>query len=226
MAPYIRRKFQHSVLLGLLFSILAVGIPMFIYYLPYLISNNDDIEQLSSVEVDMMNTMLIPELITPPDFEEEKQSDEHIFEVVDTVAKKKEINKILQKDTLSSKTEKVDTLKKGSTTGAENVKDDIFYVSVEVMPQYPGGREALDNYLNYELYHSNHRLMIRKKGRVVISFIIDKTGKVTNMNIEESLDPTIDLCVLNAFKRMPLWSPALNNGRPVNLLVKMPININ
>lgn len=63
------------------------------------------------------------------------------------------------------------------------------------------------------------------QGRVYLSFIIEKDGKLTNAKIVRGCNKDLDSAALGVVKRAPnLWKPATNNGQPVRLFLFMPFD--
>ena len=62
------------------------------------------------------------------------------------------------------------------------------------------------------------------QGRVIISFVVEPTGKLSNIKILRGVDKELDQAALEIVKKSPLkWVAAKNNGRPVRLLINIPI---
>lgn len=110
------------------------------------------------------------------------------------------------------------------TAGAQdNVPSDSVYTSVDVQPEFPGGRKALAKYVDGK---GNHRYPeeARKnkiEGKVVIAFIIHEDGTPGNFEVVEGIGYGCDEAAVEAFKKMPKWNPALVNGKPVKVRVQM-----
>lgn len=62
------------------------------------------------------------------------------------------------------------------------------------------------------------------QGRVTISFVVEPTGKLSNIKVIRGVDRELDKAALDIVKNSPQkWTPAKNNGRPVRLLINIPI---
>lgn len=61
------------------------------------------------------------------------------------------------------------------------------------------------------------------QGRVVVSFIIEKDGSVSNVELKYGVDPLLDAEALRVVKAMPSWTPGKINGKPVRTLYALPI---
>ncbi len=68
--------------------------------------------------------------------------------------------------------------------------------------------------------NSNDRL----SGIVLVEFMVDATGNITNIKILKSLRQDYDQAVVDALKISPKWTPAMKNGKPVKCVMKLPIH--
>ncbi len=61
------------------------------------------------------------------------------------------------------------------------------------------------------------------QGRVIVTLIITKEGKVTNPKIVKSVDPSLDKEALRVVRTLPDWIPGRQNGKAVNVLFTIPV---
>ena len=61
-------------------------------------------------------------------------------------------------------------------------------------------------------------------GKVYVSFIVDKTGSVTNVKIVRGVDKNLDAEALRVVKSLPKYTPGRQMGRPVRVMFTIPIN--
>ena len=108
--------------------------------------------------------------------------------------------------------------------GANNKgdSDEVFQV-VEKMPQFPGGMGELMNYLTKNVKYPKAAMKDSIQGRVIVQFVISKTGKVTNPSIMRSVSPELDAEAIRVVSSMPLWAPGEQRGVPVNVKFTLPI---
>lgn len=91
------------------------------------------------------------------------------------------------------------------------------------MPEFPGGEEALFKWIHNRIKATPEQLPPR---RAYVQFVIDTTGAVTEIELlRSSGNPGIDSTLLDAVRTMPLWKPARNNGRPVPVVYRLPLQI-
>ena len=110
-----------------------------------------------------------------------------------------------------------DLVKEG--TNEENKIYDV----VEQMPQYPGGKDKLMQYLAMSIRYPKEAEMAGIQGRVISSFIVEKDGSLTGARIEKSVDKSLDAEALRIINEMPKWTPGMQNGEPVRVKYLVPI---
>ena len=62
------------------------------------------------------------------------------------------------------------------------------------------------------------------EGRVIVKFVVEKDGRVTDVQVVRSVDPALDREAVNTVKRMPKWNPGMNNGQPARVWFTLPVN--
>jgi TonB family protein len=90
-------------------------------------------------------------------------------------------------------------------------------------PEFPGGEIALQRYIKNELNYPYEAKRKNVEGRVIIRMIIDERGKVTYAEVLKKINPYLEAEALRVVRKMPLWSPAMNDGSPVSSLFTIPI---
>lgn len=94
---------------------------------------------------------------------------------------------------------------------------------VEQMPQYPGGEEALMNYIKDNLRYPSAASNKGIQGKVICSFIVDATGNVTDIKVMNSVDPALDAEAVRVVSGMPTWIPGKQNGKDCAVQYAVPI---
>lgn len=97
------------------------------------------------------------------------------------------------------------------------------YMAPEKMAEFPGGEAALFNWLSNNIVYPEKALENSIQGMVMVQFIIEKDGTLTNVTIFDSVDKDIDNEVLRVVKKMPEWTPAKVDGKKVRSLFNLPI---
>ena len=101
-------------------------------------------------------------------------------------------------------------------------KEEIFK-SVEQMPQFPGGEAALMKYLSSHINYPPMAAENNIQGRVVVQFVVDKTGKVGEVKVVRSVDKDLDKEAVRVCKSLPKFTPGRQNGQAVSVWYTLPV---
>ncbi|MFN5885970.1 MAG: energy transducer TonB, partial [Bacteroidota bacterium] len=93
----------------------------------------------------------------------------------------------------------------------------------EQMPEFPGGQEAMMAFLSKNIQYPPMARENGIEGRVVLQFVVDKDGKISNIEIVKKLGWGLEEEATRVVKTMPAWKPAKQNGKPVVLRMILPI---
>jgi len=109
-----------------------------------------------------------------------------------------------------------------------DVEDDVYYedsplMFVEEMPEFPGGMDALQAFLVREIQYPQVAKDNGITGTVLVEFIVEKDGSVTNAKVKVPLFPECDKEACRAVMSMPKWKPGKNMGKPVQCYYQVPI---
>ena len=109
------------------------------------------------------------------------------------------------------------------TSTAQTKKNNMVYDVVEVMPQYPGGQIAMLKYIMENIKYPKQIMEEGIQGRVTVSFIVEKDGRVSNVRLLRSVQPLLDKEAVRVVKSMPKWSPGKQKGKPVRVRFNLPV---
>lgn len=98
------------------------------------------------------------------------------------------------------------------------------FEQLEVKPEYPDGNEGLGRYLSENIKYPKKALKNGVSGKVFVQFVIDKTGKVTNVVAVRGVEKSLDKEAVRVIKSMPKWKPGMKDGQPVKVKYTIPIN--
>ena len=98
----------------------------------------------------------------------------------------------------------------------------IFTV-VEQMPLFPGGDAALMAYLRDNIHYPTVAAENGVQGRVVVGFVVERDGSITDVNVLRSVDPSLDREAMRVVKGMPRWTPGKQNGSAVRVKYQVPV---
>ena len=98
------------------------------------------------------------------------------------------------------------------------------FVSVEQMPQFPGGNSELMKFVSSNLRYPTIAAENGIEGRVIIRFVVGKDGKVSDIKVQRGLDASCDKEAVRVVQAMPPWIPGKQNGRAVPVYFTLPVH--
>ena len=104
-----------------------------------------------------------------------------------------------------------------------DVKPEQIFQSVEQMPQFPGGEAALMKFLSSHINYPPMAAENDVQGKVIVQFVVDKTGKVGEVKVVRSVDKDLDHEAIRVCQALPKFTPGRQNGRPVSVWYTLPI---
>ena len=93
----------------------------------------------------------------------------------------------------------------------------------EQLPQYPGGMSQFVKWLTETLVYPESAMKRKIQGKVVLSFIVEKDGTLSNLKVAKGAHRLLDAEAMRVAKLMPKWEAGKNNGKPCKTLVNLPI---
>ena len=104
-------------------------------------------------------------------------------------------------------------------------EDNIIYTTANVQqkPEFPGGEAAMYKWLNDHMQYPAQAAEEGVSGRVVVQFVVSKTGAIENVQVVRGRHPALDKEALRVVKAMPNWNPGRNNGQPVKVTYNLPV---
>lgn len=109
-----------------------------------------------------------------------------------------------------------------STPVATPQSKNAIYSEVEQMPTFPGGTEAMVQFLSENIKYPEG-VENEEPSTVHVSFVIDEEGHVTQTEVKKSSDPAFSAAALAAVDAMPTWNPGYQDGNPVKVQMMLPI---
>jgi len=94
---------------------------------------------------------------------------------------------------------------------------------VEQMPQFPGGANALFEYLSKNIKYPAVAEENGVQGRVIVTFVVERDGSITDVKVVKSVDPSLDKEAMRVVKGMPHWIPGKQNGSAVRVKYTVPV---
>ena len=129
----------------------------------------------------------------------------------------KTVQQVSQKQTKSTVKSTSPLIKK------DKYLNEKIYSMADKMPQFPGGENELLNYIGHNLIYPKIAQQNGIQGKVIIRFIVNKTGKVEKAEIVKSLDPECDKEALRVINKLPHFIPGEVKGKKVAVYYTLPI---
>ena len=104
------------------------------------------------------------------------------------------------------------------------VEETKIFTVVEQKPMYPGGDAALMGYLRDNIKYPTVAAENGVQGRVVVGFVVERDGSITDVNILRGVDPSLDREAMRVVKSMPRWNPGKQNGSAVRVKYQVPVS--
>ena len=101
---------------------------------------------------------------------------------------------------------------------------DETFVVVENMPQFPGGRQALQKYIAKNIKYPKRAQQEKAEGKVFVNFVVDKQGNVKNVKIIKGAQIDLNNEAIRVIKSLPKWKPGTQKRKPVNVSYTVPIS--
>lgn len=105
----------------------------------------------------------------------------------------------------------------------EEEVEEIFTI-VEDQPEYPGGIGAFYKYVATNLRYPAQARRMGIAGKVFVQFVVEKDGKLTDVQILKGIGAGCDEEALRVIKKSKAWKPGRQRGRPVKVRMIIPIN--
>jgi protein TonB len=104
------------------------------------------------------------------------------------------------------------------------VEETKIFTVVEQKPMFPGGDGALMGYLRDNIHYPTVAAENGVQGRVVVGFVVERDGSITDVNILRGVDPSLDREAMRVVKSMPKWTPGKQNGSAVRVKYQVPVS--
>jgi len=117
--------------------------------------------------------------------------------------------------------------KDGALTEGKSVDKDgqaVSYTKRGIPPQFKGGLDAFGDYLSRSINYPTDAREKNIQGRVNVTFVVEKDGKVSDVQVTRSVSPSLDAEAVRVIKRSPKWEPGVQYGRPVRVIYSVPIS--
>jgi TonB family protein len=113
--------------------------------------------------------------------------------------------------------------KEGNKDLNEKVVEGAFVV-VEEMPSFPGGSNALSEWISSNMKYPVEAAKNNISGQVSVGFTVTWQGKVKDVRVIQPGNPLLDAEAIRVISNMPDWNPGKQGGKPVAVIMRVPIN--
>ena len=236
----IRTESTHRYMIVLLILLALAILPLLFISLSSLFSSNKskiiDVVQLSDMKPAMNKYKLtVKPVVLATRLSKLEKNQSHIKSEVPVIKLDKDVketDQVLQSETGKGTDIKAEEIP-ADTTGfsnkttlhnAVNANEEtpIFRI-IEQLPEFPGGATAYMKWLTRNLRYPASAQKQKIEGKVVVQFIINKNGSISDLKIVKPLDPDCDKEVLRVMYMMPKWKPGTEKGKPVRSKYVIPV---
>lgn len=102
-------------------------------------------------------------------------------------------------------------------------QNDSIQPFVEVMPEFPGGMNAMITYLSKTIVYPKFERFNGITGKVILTFIVEKDGSISTIEVIKPATDGLNQESIRVLKGMPHWKPGYSNGEPVRVKMTLPI---
>lgn len=142
-----------------------------------------------------------------------------------------EENKKPNETQITAQTDSIGQVNSDSSKNQEKLVDEekfesgneVFTVT-EVMPEFPGGQEAMNEFLDKNLKYPQMAKEQGIQGKVWIGFVVDKFGNIKDVEILRGIGGGCDEEAKRVVQLMPRWEPGKQSGKQVSVKFRFPIN--
>jgi protein TonB len=107
----------------------------------------------------------------------------------------------------------------------DSIDGQVIWDSALTQPEFPGGQNAMNEYIGTHLHYPATERENGVQGTIVLTFIIDKKGRIRNVKVVKSVKGGTSLAVeaVRMVKEMPQWVPGKTYGMTENVMFTLPV---
>ncbi len=98
----------------------------------------------------------------------------------------------------------------------------IATMAADTKASFPGGESAQTEFINKTLVYPADAKANGVEGVVVVSFTVKTDGSIGNIKIKRMVDPDLEAEAIRVVKKMPAWTPATKDGKPIDSTAEIP----
>lgn len=186
-----------------------------------LINLDDDVE----VDLEMLPKIERNDMVSALVEEKKAEDDPERIRKVDMELTAKQLAEAMQFSPVES--DAAETLEEKEEEAEPLVRDadgeELPTRVLEELADFPGGYSELVAWLTKTLRYPSSAQNARDKGDVIVEFIVEKDGKISNIKLVKKASTALNNEAMRVMKLMPAWKPATSKGAPARSLIRIPI---
>ena len=95
--------------------------------------------------------------------------------------------------------------------------------TVDQMPEYPGGMQAMIEFLQANMKYPEDAAKQKVEGRVMVQFVVETDGSISDVHVAKQVFPSLDAEAIRVVQAMPKWTPGKEKGNVVRVKYNLPI---
>ncbi len=205
---------------GLFFSIgLCISLSLTLIAFEYRTSGDSDLMELGNVRAEFDEMIEIPPTEQPPPMPKQVIQIATFVEVPD----EQEIEDELEVELDVEITEETVIEEFVFAEAPEEEEADEIFTIVEHKPSFPGGDNAMYEYLSKQLNYPTAARRMGVQGRVFVQFVVSQDGSITNVEAVKGIGSGCDEEAERVVKNMPKWAPGKQRGKAVKVRLIIPV---
>jgi len=231
-AYYLRKAYSKFLSCGLSVTIGAVSLIVLIPFLVYKQAHSVNIDKDVSAEfiiADLPKPIVLPPPPPPPD----TRSLERRMRLTTPILVKEDVDNMLNQDIINDQPQSDDpVITGGEETPVEKKQPEVIepalppFTPLQVEPSFEGGEGKLFEWLGKNIVYPPDAIQVGIEGTVVVIFVVEKDGSITNAQLLKKIGGGCDEEVLRIMKIMPKWKPGIQNSVHVRVQFILPVRFN
>jgi periplasmic protein TonB len=226
----LRKKYNRTVMWALLVGILVIGTAVITPYINAKALENKNKRAERQVEIkmenlDQPNEQVAPPPPPPPPPADVVQQQKYVPPVVVDSIRPEDVTQLMTSDDakVEVKDQEVVEVVEVKEEVQEAEPEEIPFVVVEEMPQFPGGDGELLKYIGEHTQYPDIAKENNIQGRVIVRFCVTAKGGVSQVSILKGVDPELDAEAIRVVNTLPPFRPGKQGGKPVPVWYMVPI---
>ncbi len=227
----LRKKYNRTVLIGLLIGVVIIATAIITPYLNAKAAENRTKRAERQVQIKLENLDAPTELVAPPPPPPPPPTDvvqqqKYVPPVVVDTIKPEDVKQLMTADQAQTEVvnkEVVEVQQQAKEEVQEVEAEQAPFVVVEEMPMFPGGDIALLKYINEHAQYPEVAKENNIQGKVIVRFCVTAKGGVNQVSVLKGVDPELDKEAIRVVTALPPFKPGKQGGKPVPVWYMVPI---